>query len=273
MIREGILSNFEKMELLLIAEYHLYNLIFAKEELNLDDKKTSILINIMWLLLKNKNPAYDTETVDDNILSTKNTDGEKTKKEKEFAQKTVQDDMEVFKENLLNHSVENRPRQIQFFSFTQVKRIIEYAHLAYIDKFKLYKYVFANKKQNEEIRMTVDISEPSPVPPLKDALYMGYDYQPIVDEDEDEREFLMTQSIHIQKLSVMKSEGRGEVDSDSKVVSRLMSAKKSIRMEADPALKVIQEKINEARGQFEGKLEENDRMFEERISKPKKKKR
>ena len=58
MIREGIAQNFEKIELLLISDYLLYNLIFSKENLNLDDYKTAIFINLMWLLLKNDNNAY-----------------------------------------------------------------------------------------------------------------------------------------------------------------------------------------------------------------------
>lgn len=265
MIREGILNNFEKMERLLIADYLLYNLIFAKEELNLDDKKTAVLINILWLLLKNKNPAYDPPNFEENLLSVKNNEKEKEEKAKEFADKTIEEDMEILKENLINHSVENRPTQIQYFNFTQVKRIIEYVHRTYVDKFKLYKYVFANKKQNEEIRMTVDISEPSSVPPLKDALYMGYDYQPIIDEDEEEREFIMTQSAHLQKLSHLRSDGRAEMESDSKVISRLQSAREVIVEEVDPALRVIEEKVEEAKGDFEEELKENDLEFEEKL--------
>ena len=42
------------MELLLIADFHLYNLIFAKETLNLSDLKASVLMNILWILLKER---------------------------------------------------------------------------------------------------------------------------------------------------------------------------------------------------------------------------
>ena len=40
MRREDILPNFEKMELMVIVGFHYFNLIFAKEELMLNNRKT-----------------------------------------------------------------------------------------------------------------------------------------------------------------------------------------------------------------------------------------
>ncbi len=47
-----IIKNFETIEIVILAEYTLYNLIFVKEELNLDDFKAAILVNILWQILK-----------------------------------------------------------------------------------------------------------------------------------------------------------------------------------------------------------------------------
>ncbi len=51
----GLINNFESIEIGIIAEFHLYNLIFAKDELLLDDYKSCILVNMFWQLLKNNN--------------------------------------------------------------------------------------------------------------------------------------------------------------------------------------------------------------------------
>lgn len=56
--------------------------------------------------------------------------------------------------------------------------IIKFVYETYIDKFSLFKHVFENKEQNEEIKIMVDISQPMTVPPLKEALYLGYEFQP-----------------------------------------------------------------------------------------------
>lgn len=45
--RLDIHKNFESMELNIIAEFHLYNLIFGKQKLFLDDFKSAIFLNLM----------------------------------------------------------------------------------------------------------------------------------------------------------------------------------------------------------------------------------
>jgi len=57
--RLGINTNFEQVEIMLIADFLLYIILFAKEELWLSDYKTVILLAIMEALLKTDNPAYD----------------------------------------------------------------------------------------------------------------------------------------------------------------------------------------------------------------------
>ena len=275
MMREDILHNFEKMELLLIADFLLFNIIFGKEDLNLDDRKTSILLNITWMLLKQDNPAYiKPNNKDENILKNELSDRQK----KEILQsKNLKTDLKVFRENLVKHSVANPPNQIKIFTQPQIKRIVEYIHKAYIDKFNLYKYVFENKKQNEEIRIMVDISEPTPVPPLKNALYMGYDYQPIVSEDEHEKEFIASQSEHLQRLSTRKSNtpfGLGEFG--SKEMSRMQSGAEAIQEvneEQDFVAGVIQRRVDEAKRVFDGDVQKTDLQFEERLNRGTKKKK
>lgn len=56
--KKNKLDNFENVELNIIAEFHLFNLIFAKEDLNLNDLEATVLLNIFWELLKFNNMNY-----------------------------------------------------------------------------------------------------------------------------------------------------------------------------------------------------------------------
>ncbi len=42
----------EYNEINIFSEYQLYNLTFAKNELNLDDYRSAILLNLCWKLLE-----------------------------------------------------------------------------------------------------------------------------------------------------------------------------------------------------------------------------
>ena len=42
----------EYSELNILAEFQLYNIMFAKNELNFDDYKASLLVNLFWKLLE-----------------------------------------------------------------------------------------------------------------------------------------------------------------------------------------------------------------------------
>lgn len=58
-----MLPNFENFELEITAEFHLYNMVYAKDHMNLDDNKTMILVNLLWELLKNNNRNYKENAV------------------------------------------------------------------------------------------------------------------------------------------------------------------------------------------------------------------
>ena len=161
------------MELLLIADFHLYNLIFAKETLNLSNLKASVLMNILWILLKERNPSYqpkDSEEEEPDDL-----EAVLLAKDALLRSKTVEKDIKAFKTALINHSIENRPHQIKFFCPEEIQKIVEHVHNCYIDKYDLYKYIFVTKDQKEEVKISIDISTPEIPLPLKDALYMGFE--------------------------------------------------------------------------------------------------
>lgn len=195
MRRDQIGKNFEKMEMLLIADFHLYNLIFAKEELGLNNHKAAILLNILWHLLKNKNPSYIQveEKPEEKLRESKSPQLLNQKEDNILKNKSLKSDLELLQKLLLAHcnsSDKDFQAQQDCFTVDEIKRVVEYAHYAYIDKFKLFNYVFGFKKKNEEKKIIKTISRPTEVPPLVEALYMGHDRQPIVNEDEDEQDLV-----------------------------------------------------------------------------------
>jgi len=171
-------DNFEGIEISIIAEFHLYNLIFAKEELELDDKKTTVLMNLLWLLLMNNNPFYERKY----DLSQYDVE----KKESLFKQKTVESDLSAFKTALMNHCIENPPLQLLYFGPNEAKRILEYTKNGYFMHFSLFKYILLNKQKDEEVKITVYVDKPLPIKPLAQALFMGKEKHEIKEDAEDE---------------------------------------------------------------------------------------
>ena len=159
MRRENILQNFEKMELVLIADFHYYNLIFCKEDLMLSNRKTAILLNIFWELLSHNNPGYARVKEDFHLQTVQVGADDKSILDR----KQLKTDVQHFRDLLCSHStgkseeelraqnITKDTAEMKVFEVSQVQQIVEYAFSAYIDKFNLYKYVFENKKKNEEV--------------------------------------------------------------------------------------------------------------------------
>ena len=54
----NIIANFELIDLDIVTEFNLYNIVFAKEKLELDDEKSVILVNLLFSVLRNNNQKY-----------------------------------------------------------------------------------------------------------------------------------------------------------------------------------------------------------------------
>ena len=141
MIRERILHKFEKLEILLICDYLLFCIIFAKEKLNLDDSKSAIFVNLAWLLLQNDNPAYESDVGELQKSSP-------YKKENAKSKKSIESDIELFKSHLIPLTVplDSKTDPNPIFSPSQLPEIIKFIYETYIDKFSLFKHVFENKE-------------------------------------------------------------------------------------------------------------------------------
>ena len=161
---QKMMGNFNNNDLLILAEFHLFNLIFAKEQLHLDDNKSMVLLNIFWELIKNDNYKY-------NRKSQKN--------------KNRENDYEVFKALLVKHSIENPPDNLKYFQPDQLKLILDYSKQGYFNHYNLYQYVDGNAQKEEEIQMMVYIDFPLETYPLAEAKFLGTDKSVIKDEEEE----------------------------------------------------------------------------------------
>ena len=291
--RLGINTNFEQVEIMLIADFLLYIILFAKEELWLSDYKTVILLAIMEALLKTDNPAYDLppDPKEETVYERQ----EKTMEKQSTANielKTLENDLNAVKMQLVDHSINNPPTQQKIFEPMQVARILGYIQKSYAEKFSLYKYIFMNKKKNEEIKLNVCIDRPLTCAPLCDALYMGYDYQPILDGKEEIEEYKhcieyikqkktllgeldesmkgMTKNVSFATLSMFKAMSGRTLGNDTSKSS------KKILAVVDPEEKLITEKFGEFKATVNANLAKVDEELEnviEAITDPKSKKK
>lgn len=176
--KEGILENFESIEIAILSEFHLYNLIFAIEDLKLDKMKTCVFMNIMFHLIINENRYYK-EKVDQKIQKEADREGI-------FKNKTEAADLKEYERLIMNHCVENPPRQQKYFELNEVRKITEYVRKEYFMHYKLYKYVLCNKQKNEEIKIQVYVDHPTEVQPLSQALFMGKIRHEVKQDDDEE---------------------------------------------------------------------------------------
>lgn len=287
MRREDILPNFEKMELMVIVDFHYFNLLFAKEDLMLNNRKTAILLNLLWELLIHNNSGYhrgSDESLQQGIASIDTS---------LLDQKTVESDAQHFKSMLLRHScgkteeelyefdIKTNVPQMKVFSTEQVKQIVKYAYQSYFDKFNLYKYVFENKKKNEEVKLIVTISEPVRVPPLKEALYMGNDLRPVIIEEDLTPALSPRQSAADHSHHDNADQGQDEELRQSPSSRPILSPKQSIsRGKADhsedildPDAELVDKRFEFVKSEFESTLLKNDQQIDEKISNKGKKKK
>ena len=111
--------NFESIEINIMAEFHLFNLIFAIQELDLDYTHASYLLNLFWVLLINCTEEYgiishnhkDVVVRESNIIM-------KVDKEKENTEplKNINKDLEVFKFWVRRCSFNNPPSCLPLFT-------------------------------------------------------------------------------------------------------------------------------------------------------------
>ena len=119
-------------------------------------------MNILWILLKNKNPSYHQPK------NKAKTGGmvyiEETPKTKMIRRsKNKLDDMQQLKNLILRHVTHDPPKKLAIFNGNQIKRVIQHVEETYFAHYPLYYHVLNNHEKNEEINITLTVDLPKEI--------------------------------------------------------------------------------------------------------------
>lgn len=201
--RIGISQDFKTSELDTISNLLVYALIFAKKELSVSNHKASIIINLIWNLLKTDDTRFSTATIPiwsesklseaedlDNLeewalqnipkkfpplLPTDPDDSptppKKTSKNPTES-KTYTIDLQTFKTQIKSLStLQQFPSNEKNFSSEDFKKIISFSFSLYFDKWDLFDYYSKFPQSEEEIYLKITVDMPQVPGPLDEANY------------------------------------------------------------------------------------------------------
>ena len=112
------------IDLDIVTEFNLYNIIFAKDQLGLDDDKTVILVNMLLAVLRNNNKRHlikskklGPQEIDavEYLESLYNKEEDPFKEHNanlQLREKTVKSDLDFFMKLIRNHCSNNPPSQV-----------------------------------------------------------------------------------------------------------------------------------------------------------------
>ena len=152
--QKDLSNKYDYNEIQMMADFQIFNLSFAKEELKLNNEQIALILNIFTTL------TYSFNFKD---FSTENVLFQKEQKVSEF-QKLI----ELF-------SIHDPPNKVLVFNLDQVERIIKYVNSIYFENFRLYFTSFNYKQQvvTKPIRFTID-PPPNPLSSAN-AKFIGVD--------------------------------------------------------------------------------------------------
>lgn len=155
-------------------------MIYAKNELLLNDYKAAVFLDKFWKLLEFKpdaSKASDDDLLSDargsrlgSALSQRDEEPEPLSPEEQFAN-LLRHKFSLFK--TLSLEMLNETDKVLSFSLEEVKRIADYAKESYFKHLRLYDYVLNNKQLCEVKRITMQVNEPVIATNLFDALLLG----------------------------------------------------------------------------------------------------
>ena len=163
----------EYNEINILSEYQAFNLIFAKQQLLLDDRLCAHFLEVMWRLLE----INDDGTPDERRISAA-----------EDFPRALEHKFALMKSLLLNVSSADAKANEAVFSKEQVRRILAYTRETYFKHFRLYDYVLNNKQLVDVKKITVFQDIPMRSPSLNDALALGKEKLEYEDEENEAEE-------------------------------------------------------------------------------------
>jgi hypothetical protein len=172
--RIGISADFKTTELDTISNMLVYALIFAKKELSVSTYKASVIVNLMWNLLKTDDSRFQTATIpiwsESKFSEVEDLDDltewalqnipkkfqpslppieDDPPPQNHKSSKTYARDLEKFKTQIKDLS--SLQAQAQNFTPDELKRVIQYSFQLYFDKWDLFDYYSTYPQAEEEI--------------------------------------------------------------------------------------------------------------------------
>lgn len=192
--------KFKIEEMDIMIKFHIYSLIFAKNQLKLNDFQSAILINLYWNQFKyddtrfsNLNmPIWDEsklseldeienldEWADENVpkqihLNIPTEDSDELAEinvQQEKGNKTSENDMRMFKTQV--KQLANWCKSNPVFEMEVFPKIIENSFTTYFNHYDLFDYLSKYPQPEEEIFLKVTIDNPQIPPALNEADYLG----------------------------------------------------------------------------------------------------
>ncbi len=190
----GVKEKIDSNELNLIADFHWYNLEFAKEKLLLSDEKTALLLNIFAMLIAFKDyeagasptkaEARGKEEPQMSLaISVPQTAGEVN--EEEEHRQALEQKYDVFTETMMIFATDNPPSSLRVFSADEVKKALDYALSSYFRHFRLYNDVLSNKQLSDQKSILVYIDEPLHIPPLSEGLVANHEREELEGREDE----------------------------------------------------------------------------------------
>ena len=117
-LKLGVKEKIDNTELNIIADFHYYNLQFAKEQLLLQSPKITLLLNIFAMLIAFKD--FESQ----NLMLKTITEGEakpEPKSEEEEYKAALEQKYDSFRDALMAYSLDNAPFAIKTFTMDEIK--------------------------------------------------------------------------------------------------------------------------------------------------------
>jgi hypothetical protein len=236
----GLQDKIDTNEINIIADFHYYNLCFAKDQLLLPNNKTALLLNIMARLIKFRDLGASNM-----MIKTMNQEMQRSKEEE--YKLLLEQKFDELRDALLACSVDNPPFSIRIFTTDEVKKLLDYTMNTYFLHFRLYNAVMSNKQFSEQKNIEVYIDEPLPIPPLSEGLMDNPEREEIESEEE------------VDAGEQQKEENKEE---EVKVEAKPEAKKTEVTTKRNKLVDdLIDTKFQQLKEHLEGRMGEHDKTF------------
>lgn len=172
----------------ILADYQLYNLEFAKNELTLNDKQSACVLNLFWKLLEFDPDRADTsESERHNQVKTEtvqfHVENHDSEEDKQLAQ-LLRCKVDLMK-SLIEKVVEHEHHDARI-TIEQARRMIAYSQRTYFKHLRLYDFVLKNSKTSEKKYIKMPFVEPQVGRSLADAMVLDDGMQEVYFDAEDD---------------------------------------------------------------------------------------